>query len=412
MILSFSLWDIIRVPFGYVLEWLYNWTANYGLALILFTVVLKLILFPTSAKSKKSMMKMSRISPQMKLLELKYGDDKENYQKAVQRLYKEEGVSMTGGCLWSLIPLILIIPLYQIIRQPIQYLMHFSPEEAAQIVNVIKDAAPNLFTSGNDYYHQLIAASHIGQYADQIKEALPQLSGSLQSLNFTFLGVDLGQVPNWQIWTYESFDWAHIGLFLTPLVAAGAQMLSMFVSQKMNNQVATNAKGERDDAAAAMANQSTKMMLFVMPIMSLVFCFMMPAAISVYWIAQALFGMVQDFFLTKHYRKVYDAEDAIKREKAAKEALLEAEKERQRELRREQNPDGIMENTSKKKLQQRQKEAAEAAAREYQHKKALEKGIVPPEPEEKPSAVSDRPYARGRAYRADHYQKPEDPAEE
>ena len=78
MILAFGFWDIIKVPFGYVLEWLYNWTANYGLALILFSLVLKLILYPTSAKSKKSMMKMSRISPQVKLLELKYGDDKES----------------------------------------------------------------------------------------------------------------------------------------------------------------------------------------------------------------------------------------------------------------------------------------------------------------------------------------------
>lgn len=77
----------------------------------------------------------------------------------------------------------------------------------------------------------------------------------------------------------------------------------------MNNQVATNAQGERDDAAAAMANQTNKSMMLFMPIMSLVFCFTMPAAISVYWIAQAVFGMIQDYFLTKHYRKIYDAED-------------------------------------------------------------------------------------------------------
>ena len=352
MILAFGFWDIIKVPFGYVLEWLYNWTANYGLALILFSLVLKLILYPTSAKSKKSMMKMSRISPQVKLLELKYGDDKESYQKAVQKLYKDENVSMTGGCLWSLIPLIVIIPLYQVIRQPIQYMMHVSSENAALILEGLKKAAPSLFAHANDYYHQMIAASHVGEYADQIKDWVPDLGKTLHSLNFNFLGIDLGQVPDWKIWKIENLNWAAIGLVVLPIVAALTQMLSMLLSQKMNNQVATNAQGERDDAAAAMANQTNKSMMLFMPIMSLVFCFTMPAAISVYWIAQAVFGMIQDYFLTKHYRKIYDAEDEEKRKHAAELARIEAEKEKRRALRREKNPDLAVENTSKKKLPQ------------------------------------------------------------
>ncbi len=414
MILAFGFWDIIKVPFGYVLEWLYNWTANYGLALILFSLVLKLILYPTSAKSKKSMMKMSRISPQVKLLELKYGDDKESYQKAVQKLYKDENVSMTGGCLWSLIPLIVIIPLYQVIRQPIQYMMHVSSENAALILEGIKKAAPSLFAHANDYYHQMIAASHVGEYADQIKDWVPDLGKTLHSLNFSFLGIDLGQVPDWKIWKIENLNWAAIGLVVLPIVAALTQMLSMLLSQKMNNQVATNAQGERDDAAAAVANQTNKSMMLFMPIMSLVFCFTMPAAISVYWIAQAVFGMIQDYFLTKHYRKIYDAEDEEKRKRAAELARIEAEKEKRRALRREKNPDLAVENTSKKKLQQRQKEEAEAAAKAYARKHAEETGAVPeaaPQ-EQSDAAVGERTYARGRAYKADRYQKPNGSAKE
>ena len=75
-----SLWDIIRVPFGYLLEWFYLLTNNYGIALILFALVVKLVLLPTSIKSKKSTMKMTRLSPQLKELEKKYGDDKVKYQ--------------------------------------------------------------------------------------------------------------------------------------------------------------------------------------------------------------------------------------------------------------------------------------------------------------------------------------------
>ena len=95
-----SISDLIRVPFGYLLDWLYTFTNSYGLALILFSLIVKLVLLPMSVKSKKSMLKMSRLSPQVKALEAKYGDDKQKYQLAVQQMYKEEGVSMGGGCLW------------------------------------------------------------------------------------------------------------------------------------------------------------------------------------------------------------------------------------------------------------------------------------------------------------------------
>ena len=153
-------------------------------------------------------------------------------------------------------------------------------------------------------------------------------------------------MPDWKIWKIENLNWAAIGLVVLPIVAALTQMLSMLLSQKMNNQVATNAQGERDDAAAAMANQTNKSMMLFMPIMSLVFCFTMPAAISVYWIAQAVFSMIQDYFLTKHYRKIYDAEDEEKRKHAAELARIEAEKEKRRALRREKNPDLAVENTN------------------------------------------------------------------
>ena len=89
--MSFS--DIIRVPFGYLLEFLYNVTNNYGIALILFALVVKLILLPMGMKSKKSTMKMSRVSPYLKELEKKYGNDQQKYQQEVMKFYKEEGIS-------------------------------------------------------------------------------------------------------------------------------------------------------------------------------------------------------------------------------------------------------------------------------------------------------------------------------
>ena len=108
----------IQIPFGYVLEFFYNFFSNYGIALILFSLAVKIILLPMSAKSKKSMMKTTRLQPLVKQIEIACGDDKAKYQQEVQKLYKEEGASMTGGCLWAFIPLLILIPLYNVIREP------------------------------------------------------------------------------------------------------------------------------------------------------------------------------------------------------------------------------------------------------------------------------------------------------
>ena len=388
--------DLIRVPFGYLLDWLYTFTNNYGLALILFSLIIKLVLLPMSVKSKKSMLKMSRLSPQVKALEAKYGDDKQKYQLAVQQMYKEEGVSMGGGCLWSFIPLIILLPLYYVIREPITYMMHNSRSVSEAIVAFIQASGENL--GKNSYYAQLAAAGHIGEFMDDLKALAVTANANLQAMNFQFLGIDLSGIPSIKFWECEG--WGEIGLFLIPVVSAGLQAASMWLSQKMNNQVATNADGEQDADAAKAANQTNATMMLMMPIMSLWIGFSMPAAISVYWIAQAVFGAVQDCILTKHYRKVYDEEDAVKQEIAAKRRAEEAEKERQRALRREKNPDGITDNVSKKKVRQQEKEAAEKAARAYEAKK----NPVQESEEKKPlSGDPERPYSRGRAYDPSHY---------
>ena len=391
-----SISDLIRVPFGYLLDWLYTFTNSYGLALILFSLIVKLVLLPMSVKSKKSMLKMSRLSPQVKALEAKYGDDKQKYQLAVQQMYKEEGVSMGGGCLWSFIPLLILLPLYNVIREPITYMMHNSRSISEAIVAFLQASGENL--GKNAYYAQLAAAGHIGDYMEELKSLAVTANANLQAMNFQFLGIDLAAIPTFRFWDCEG--WSEIGLFLIPVVSAGLQAVSMWISQKMNNQVATNADGEQDAEAAKTANQTNMTMMLMMPLMSLWIGFSMPAAISIYWIAQAVFGAVQDYFLTKHYRKVYEEEDAVRQELAAKRRAEEAEKERQRALRREQNPDGITDNVSKKKIRQQEKDAAEKAARDYEAKK----NPVPESEVKKPlSGDPERPYCRGRAYDPSHY---------
>ncbi len=391
MILAFSLSDFIRVPFGYLLDFLYQFTSNYGLALILFALLVKLILLPFSIKSKKSTMQMARMAPLVQAIQSKYPNDPQKANLEISKAYKEEGVSMMGGCLWSLIPLLIIFPLFYVIREPLEYMLHFTQEQADQIVSIIKGAAPELFSS-NSYYDQIAAAPHLSAYAEQIKAAIPELANeTIPNLNFQFLGVNLGQIPSFQIWAWESYDWNTIGAFLLPVLSAGSQILSMLVSQKMNASVSVDKDGNVDEDAAKKASQKQmKVMLWVMPLFSLWIGFSYPCALSLYWLAQGLFSLLQDVVLTKRYRKLYDAEDSIKRRVAAERAAAEAERERIRAQRRSENPDGIVENTSKKKLQRQQAMKNQSAG-----KKTAEG--------DSPSGDPDRPYARGRAYRPDRY---------
>jgi len=409
MFLAFSFWDIIKVPFGWLLALLYDWTSNYGLALILFAVIVKLLLLYPTAKGKKSSMKMSRLSPRIKALQKKYEHDQQKQSEAIQALYKEEGVSMGSGCIWSLLPLLFLFPLYAVVRQPIVYMLGETADVAAKIVETVKALKPEAFSGGN-YYDQMIVAPLIPQFAAQLKEAIPTISdATLEGIDFTFLGINLGVNPQWKFFAEGwQWTWSNIGGALLPVLSAGGQLLSITISQKMNASVVTNEKGLQDKEAASSSDQAqnSKMMMWIGPIMSLMIGYSIPGALSLYWFFQGLVSTASDVYLTAKYRKIYDAEDAARLEKYLAEEAQEAEKERVRAERRAANPEGITANTSKKKQQQKkqQQEEAEraAAAKEY----AVRKGeALPEEPKENTamSGIPSRPYCKGRNFDPNRY---------
>jgi YidC/Oxa1 family membrane protein insertase len=402
--------QIITIPFGLLLSFLYQFTSNYGVAMILFAVLVKLILVPVTAKSKKSSMKMSRISPRVQEIQKKYENDQQKQSEALQALYKEEGVSMGGGCLWSLVPLLILWPMLALIREPIVYILGETAENAAKIVEAIKTAAPELFT-GNTYYDQVVAARHIPEFLDAIKEAVPAIGEkALSGINFDFIGIDLGLTPSFNIFDASwKWDWAHIGGALIPLMSAGTNLLSMFIAQKMNNSLVTDKNGVQDEETAkkSQANQSMNTMMWMMPLMSLWIGFTVPGGLSLYWMMQGVVTIIIDVILTKRYRTIYDAEDAARLQLALERDREEAERERLRAERRAANPDGQTQNTSKKKLQkklQAESDAARAAAtKEYNAKR----GIVEEEPEvQVMSGIPGRPYCKGRNYDPNRYCNP------
>ena len=391
----------IAKPFGVLLLWIYDVLGNYGLAIICFALIVKLILLPFQMKSKRSMMRMSRFTPKIKELEKRYEGNKQKYQEEVSKLYREEKVNPMSGCVWTLIPFPILIALYYAIRYPITTMMGVSEDLMAvggAIYEKLVSMGYSLASYGakNTGYEQIFQSQFITEHFSDFQG----LSDKLQPLDYHFLGLDLGQVPTFKFWT---FDWSDpkiwlpaLGLFLIPIISAGLSYLSMFISNKTNPQ-------------SVEQTGNAKTMMLMMPLVSLWICFTMPAALGIYWIAQSVFSIIQDVILTRRYTRILDKEDAerIERDKA-KQAELEAKRAETERLRAEgatvKNP-----NTSKRKIQANQKakddERKAAVDRAEREERRARMGIVE---EKKPdSQVDDRPFARGRAYVKDRYTNPE-----
>ena len=409
MFLAFKLSNIVTIPFGWLMGQLYQLTDNYGIAMILFAICVQMALLPLTAKSKQSMMKMSRIQPQMQEIQRRYADDQQKQSEALRQLQQDEGVSMGGSCLWSLLPMFILFPLFTVIREPITYILGCGSDVSAQIVELLKNLAPEAFGT-NVAYAQVTAAQLIPQYAAEIQTLIPEIKETvLHGINFDFLGINLGSVPTFAFWKWEAYDWATIGLFLIPLLSAGSQIVQTKIMQKQNNSVITDKNGIQDEEMAknSQANQTTQSMMLMMPLMSLMIGFSVSAGLSIYWFIGGVVRTIQDVILTARYRKIYDAEDAIKLQRKMELDAIEAEKERIRAERRAANPEGQTQNTSKKKLQKAEaaKLAAEkaAAAREYNAKRGVVEEEAPKT--EALSGVAERPYCKGRAYDPNRYNR-------
>lgn len=384
----------ITAIFAWPLKEFYNLTNNYGIAIMLFAVLVNLVLLPFMAKSKKSMMRTTRLQPRLKELEKKYNGNPQQYQQAVSKLYREEKINPMSGCLWSLLSFPILIALYSVIRQPLSKMMHLSAEAVTSLTEWVTNNA-GFVASAKPAYTEIEVMNSIHQNWDAVTAALGDFSGKLMNLDYSFLGLNLGQQPSFKFW---AFDWSNkavwlpaLGLFLIPIISAFLSWLSMKISTMTTPQV---------DKQQAQTNKS---MMLVMPLVSLWICFTMPAALGVYWILNSVCGIVRDVVLTKIYTKQLDLAD-LNRADRQKELEIERRREETERMRAAgettKNP-----NTSKKKIQanQKQQDDERKAALEREERAAKRERLGIKETEQPASQVGNRRYARGRAYAPDRF---------
>ena len=392
--------SFINIPFSWLLNFFYDTFQNYGIAILLFGVLVKLIMMPFQIKSKSSMMRTNVFQPQMQELQKKYGSDQRKYQEEVSKLYKREKVNPMSGCIWTLIPFPILILLYGIMRQPLTNLMHLTEDQVAAVTNTLVDLGKYVAPARAGAFDELTLANLVHENFSAVQAAVPQI----KDIDFSFLGMNLSQVPQWNFFLH--IGWADtalwlpaLGLFLIPLVSALLSYFTMKLSQRNNPAQAAN---------PAMAGTNKTMMLMG-PVMSLIIGFTLPAALGIYWISQSLMTCGEEIALGGYYRRKMEAERAAftERERARNEELESKRKETER-LKAE-GKTTVNTSTSKKKLvtQQRVEDEARRAAAERAERAARRAKLGVPEPETPASQVGTRRYARGRAFVEARYESPE-----
>ncbi len=299
-----KLFDIINIPFGWVLEFLSGiFGGNFAAAVFAFTLIINLILIPLSVKSQKSSVQQMRIKPKLDELKKKYGDDKQKYSEAMQRLYQEENVSMSGGCLPMILRLVLMMSIYYLILSPLTYMANADKTQVSNVTTAITESLTELQKSNESEYkritgeiswkngsnNELSIVKIIREKPEAIKEILSDeayseieddladitAADSEADIDYSFFGIDLTQTPKF---SFDIFHDAQL-IWVMPVIAFLAQMLTSFLSlamQKKLNPEAPNMAG----------------MMLTMPLISLFIGFTLPGGVAFYWACSSLIGGV------------------------------------------------------------------------------------------------------------------------
>ncbi|MBQ8164456.1 MAG: YidC/Oxa1 family membrane protein insertase [Clostridia bacterium] len=287
--------DFITEPFGVIMNFFYKYVAfeNYGIAIILFTLLTKIILFPLTLKQQKSMMMTQALQPKLRELSENYGDDREKLSIEQQKLYQKYGVNPMAGCLPMLIQFPLIISIYQIVRNPLQYISGLSSEAILAVGKIINPAVTSA-----DSVDQLSANSFFLNPENFANHAETLAASGVKAddfINMDFLRIfDLGETPWHALKNVFDGDFALAALILIPILATGTTYISQWITSGMKKK--KNKKDVEDNT-----QQATNMMLKLMPLMTLYFAFVLPAALGFYWFIGNLLSLLQTILMNKFF---------------------------------------------------------------------------------------------------------------
>ena len=286
--------------FGYVLNFLYGFIQNYGLALIVFSVLLKLVLLPLSIKQQKTMKKSTKIQEEVRIIQDKYKNNPEKLNQETLELYKRENMSPVSGCLSAILQIILILAMFYLVKSPLTHMKKVEPALVENYTNELK-ASLSEDEKKNLVYPEITL----------IKEATSKLNGDEELseeqrqdyeklyINMEFLGLDLSSVP--------SKDLSDPKVFIIPALYVISSFISIRLSSNMGKKKEDGTEEKTELDAVASAN---KIMMWMMPIMSISIALIAPLGLALYWLVNNILMTLERLILNKFFEGKEDEKNA------------------------------------------------------------------------------------------------------
>ncbi|PYG88991.1 YidC/Oxa1 family membrane protein insertase [Ruminiclostridium sufflavum DSM 19573] len=273
--------NVIADPLGKFLYWIYGGVNNYGIALIIFTIIVRTAMVPLTLKQYKSTAEMQKVQPLLQEVQRKYANDKEKLNQETMKIYQEHKINPAGGCLPLLIQMPILFALWQVISRPLKFMLGFSDTQLADLAN------------------QASQASTVGRYPEIdtityfIKSGQGDKVGNLNMFFPSHSGLNLGNIPTWDF-SQMIDDPSKFLLLILPLLA----VVTTYLTARMSMPKKTN-DSTKDKAANPMGNS----MLYISPLMTLIFSFQFPVGMSLYWFVGNIFSIAQQYYVNKYVLK-------------------------------------------------------------------------------------------------------------
>ena len=294
------MFELFANIFGYLLQLIYNIIDNYGIAIILFTVIIKLILLPLSIKQQRTMKKSSELQEKMKVIQFKCKNDPEKMNQEMMNLYKTENMSPFSGCLTAIIQLLLLLSVFYMVRSPLTYMEKIPTDDINRYVQQLQENSKSV----NKAYPEI----DVIREANWLKEQNPEDSNMDKiNMKMNFLGLDLSKIPQQNMNDY------------TVYIIPALYILSSFISIRMTTAMQEKKNKEKSEKKDVQIDgttgkelvpedennevdavmQTNKMMSWMMPIMSISIAFIAPLGLALYWLVSNILMIAERLVLDK-----------------------------------------------------------------------------------------------------------------
>lgn len=304
--------------FGYLLDWLYNVFNNYGIAILIFSVILRIILIPITIKQQKSMKKSAKLQAEMSEIQKKYKNNPEKLNQETIELYKREKMSPFSGCLSSILQIVIIFSVFWLVSQPLTYMKKIDKDLIEKYSNEMKESGYN----SNNSYIQIATIDYAETKYQEIekqleqedvenKEELKQKQDDYNKLrlNMEFLGIDLSKVP-----TQSLNDWR---VYVIPVLYVLTSIASIKITtatqknkQKKNIVVSEDGENNEEVDPTEQMQQMSNSMMYMVPVMSVMIAIVAPLGLALYWLMSNILMIIERLVINKIMKKDNDEEES------------------------------------------------------------------------------------------------------